>query len=383
MSLISKEHLSLTLQTIKKLLSRKADKSEVNELREEIVQSDWNQNDQSAKDYVKNRTHWTETTTEQKTESILLDCESSAGASEVVTVSQGFIKGLKENPDGVVVTMSIDDLKRTHRIEFSDPNNSNYFSIINLITERRDLHGYIGTNDAGESTVYVTDNNGMWTYCYIAVTYEDLVEKVHKLDSKYIPDSAFAQPDWNQNDESVIGYVKNRTHYSEPKTETRTFVADSSDGGRITDLAFAKILWTNRKTASYVANGKMITYSEDIPEVSGCFKVGTQFFVTVYLDTGLIVFGTPGGQGTFYEGSISVVGEEIHQLDEKFIPDTIARVSDIPSGGNTDQSGLSAELKTALVNYYTHVTPSFDDDNGLAYINAILTVLGAEIRDAI
>lgn len=52
MSLISKEHLNLTLQSIKKLLTLKADKSE-------LVQPDWNQNDETAKDYVKNRTHYT------------------------------------------------------------------------------------------------------------------------------------------------------------------------------------------------------------------------------------------------------------------------------------------------------------------------------------
>ena len=48
------------------------------------------------------------------------------------------------------------------------------------------------------------------------------------------------------------------------------------------------------------------------------------------------------------------------------------------SGGNAD---LTPELKTALVDYYTHVMPNFDDANGLAYINAILTALGAETRE--
>lgn len=43
-------------------------------------------------------------------------------------------------------------------------------------------------------------------------------------------------------------------------------------------------------------------------------------------------------------------------------------------------NGISAELKTALVNYYTHVMPNFDVPNGLSLINAILTALGAETR---
>lgn len=51
MSLISKEHLSMVLKSIKKLLSQKVDKSD-------IVQSDWSQSDETKPDYVKNRTHW-------------------------------------------------------------------------------------------------------------------------------------------------------------------------------------------------------------------------------------------------------------------------------------------------------------------------------------
>ena len=56
MSLISKDNLSLTLQSIKKLLSNKADKSEISELiSENAVQSDWNQNDEIQPDYIKNK----------------------------------------------------------------------------------------------------------------------------------------------------------------------------------------------------------------------------------------------------------------------------------------------------------------------------------------
>lgn len=45
-----------------------------------------------------------------------------------------------------------------------------------------------------------------------------------------------------------------------------------------------------------------------------------------------------------------------------------------------NQSGLTNDLKTAFINYYTHVMPNFDDTNGLSYVNAILTALGAETR---
>lgn len=88
MSLITKDHVSLALKSIKALLSRKADKTELradknelleeiskissskvdkNELQEElskisenVTQPDWNQNDPTAPDYVKNRQFYSE-----------------------------------------------------------------------------------------------------------------------------------------------------------------------------------------------------------------------------------------------------------------------------------------------------------------------------------
>lgn len=78
---------------------------------------------------------------------------------------------------------------------------------------------------------------------------------------------------------------------------------------------------------------------------------------------------------------------DLEQLETEDKSSLVAAVNEVlgkagtgGSGGNADQSGMSEELKTALVNYYTHVMPNFDDTNGLAYINAILTALGAETR---
>lgn len=47
--------------------------SAINEVKEDIVQSDWNQNDPSAKDYVKNRTHWVETEVQNLPEQTIFD----------------------------------------------------------------------------------------------------------------------------------------------------------------------------------------------------------------------------------------------------------------------------------------------------------------------
>lgn len=54
-----------------------------------------------------------------------------------------------------------------------------------------------------------TINAGSFTS--VTVNYE--VEKVHKLDVKYLPDSVKSQADWNQNDEAAPDYIKNRPFY--------------------------------------------------------------------------------------------------------------------------------------------------------------------------
>lgn len=76
--------------------------------------------------------------------------------------------------------------------------------------------------------------------------------------------------------------------------------------------------------------------------------------------------------------STGAVGQilEIETVDENGKPKTYKAV-DKPTGGG---EGLSTDLKTAFINYYTHVMPNFDDTNGLSYVNAILTALGAETR---
>lgn len=39
------------------------------------------------------------------------------------------------------------------------------------------------------------------------------------------------------------------------------------------------------------------------------------------------------------------------------------------------EENVSPELVDALLNYFTHATPTFDDDNGEAYKNAVLSEL--------
>ena len=80
MSLITKDHLSLVLQTIKKLLSFKAD---------------WNQTDETAVDYIKNKP-------EIATDENIMDMLSEIGAVTPVTTADGSII---TSPTGEIYTL--------------------------------------------------------------------------------------------------------------------------------------------------------------------------------------------------------------------------------------------------------------------------------------
>ena len=44
------------------------------------------------------------------------------------------------------------------------------------------------------------------------------------------------------------------------------------------------------------------------------------------------------------------------------------------------EDAVNVEMTAALADYFSHVMPQFDDANGLVYVNAVLTALGAEPR---
>lgn len=88
--------------------------------------------------------------------------------------------------------------------------------------------------------------------------------------------------------------------------------------------------------------------------------------------------GAPGADGGFY--TPGVTQPEKNKIQFAFTPSKADMPAVAPVQVELPAADLTPELKTALVNYYTHVMPNFDDANGLAYINAILTALGAENR---
>lgn len=159
------------------------------------------------------------------------------------------------------------------------------------------------------------------------------------------------QPDWNQNDSNASDFIKNRTHYVET-TGAETIVDDEfsftseEDSGVYynsymgeTDLdPFA----SNSTYFVTIGNNTYETTSDNWGEISYNTEDGfdengiSSFSISVMFSMGtgdsvLSISVTANSAYTTENIKIEGEAEEVHQLDEKFIPDSIARTSDIPA----------------------------------------------------
>ena len=182
MSLISKEHLSLTLQTIKTLLSRKADRSELQEeiskISDKIAQPDWNQNDETAADYVKNRTHYIGVATKSST----IEMTQIGQSGFTTTVSSDIYNPLKKYYDKA--KYYVDNNEYSYLLTETTDYSTKYVFYTRTIGDNTDNLGWIELRDNNVIYLYF---EGYPASASIVVDVE--IEEVHKLDEKFIPDN--------------------------------------------------------------------------------------------------------------------------------------------------------------------------------------------------
>ena len=161
---------------------------------------DWNQNDSTAADYVKNRPFYTG----DPVETVLVE-ESTVAFTEnnnlyyaqfpstfEATVGDTY----KISWDGTVyecVCASIEGL----------PGFGN-FSIVGFGSDTGEPF-VMGIMNGEGIQIFTADTSSSHTF-----SISRIVVPVVKIDKKYL-----VQPDWNQNDETAADYVKNRTHYAQ------------------------------------------------------------------------------------------------------------------------------------------------------------------------
>lgn len=152
--------------------------------------------------------------------------------------------------------------------------------------------------------------------------------------------------DWNQNDPSFADYVKNRTHYKELVYPTLLDnVEFESDGAGTYYLYLTFALYAEEAYKMSVNGGELLPATLDY--VQSVFTCGDYVF-------------TYAGPSEISNAKLSIVAneapivylvraddeamiEKVHPLDEAFIPDTIARKSDIPTDDH-----INSLINTAL-----------------------------------
>lgn len=169
------------------------------------VQPDWNQNDSTQPDYVKNRPFYTATS-----ETVLVEesTESFANPGGNIYVAQ--IEPNFEATVGGTYKVSWDGTT----YESTCVDIDGYLYVGNL-----SIAG-VGSDTGEPFLIFVSNDSGIEIYTLDAsashtISVSKFAVEVVKIDKKYLPD-AVVQPDWNQNDDTQPDYVKNRPFYTTP-----------------------------------------------------------------------------------------------------------------------------------------------------------------------
>jgi hypothetical protein len=181
-----------------------------------------------------------------------------------------------------------------------------------------------------------------------------------KINKKYLPEDiggAQLQADWNQSDENGPDYIKNRTHYEQVNSEV---VADEIAEYNAYENSFE----VNLSFPPVEYHKYIITLGNTTLYTGVVGNNGDEYYAYIYRteaeaeedDYNLSIGQLYGWNDTrFYVYDLSLLSDPLHvtvthiagvelkQLDEKFIPDSIARADDIVQADweETDDTQIS------------------------------------------
>lgn len=327
-------------------------------------QADWNQNDSAASDYVKNRPFY------EIPREVIYD-----GSLEFKLNIQGHnpyqaqsIEVKKPFEVGKIYIITINEEECLCVCEEgADGNRINlHHNFLN------GGYGYIYYSDFSWK-IYIQPNG--YDDFTIYLTIEE-AGAIYKLDEKFIPDSIArvndileqSQSDWNQNDPNAPDYVKNRTHYetvNEEEVTVATSVALARDPSVVAEIC------AQRKTAKYFFedgsnDNPVYQYSHDGTTTNWYVSNGIfQIEIDAYNDK---IFAIKGNRTvTVHITYVLKTPGRVHKLDEKFIPDTIARVSDISEAVSTDDEIVDILIQEDMLFAFIDSTGSIltDENNNI------------------
>lgn len=256
---------------------------EATDFPESSTQTDWNQNDENAPGYIKNKPFYEVPDVVIFDENIALSGGNYEGRdygyyfSNELPLEAGKTYSLTYDCSSVSTT--IEFIPDDHTFCYLNPDNSHPVSFV---------QGHI------TSTGFVVD----WpTELSGRLTIKKLGSGIKHLDSKYIKDMYYTE--------------------TVQKSETREFV-----GGEITDAEFAALLYENRQTAVFThPSGRTFVYLKDNSSNANYWFVKTDIEEAPPLQ--VRVLGDTVGARGFTSVTVNYEEETIHKLDAKYLPDDV------------------------------------------------------------
>lgn len=321
-----------------------------------IAQSDYLQNDSSSKDYIKNRTHWSEDSQVEILSSTEITTTDVSSQYPMCTLAS--FLNLQEGSRYTVAFQS-----NSYEVICNRDHQYNSLLLGNYdINYEPDFTKYpflIESNPNNNETTVITQNPGTYT-----ISASEL-EIIHQIDPKYLPNQG--QSDQSENDPSSSSYIKNRTHWTEFIDYTEIYgnpslPFQSSQFGLYTGSVDSNVKLEAGKTytvywdsssyteciahddsgiTTYIGNGKLLD--------SSLLGNSEPFVIETYndaLNTG-IAFYTASTQSTHSVGLVLPSQEYVRKLDSKYIPELhfIGTASKDPTDSNIQNVSTDFSFK--------------------------------------
>lgn len=312
-----------------------------------LVQPDWNQNDSTAADFVKNRPFYAG----DPVETVLVE-ESTATFTENSGLYMANFPSTFSATVGEIYNISWDgtvyECTCVTVSEMPFPLIGN-LSIIGAGSDTGEPFIAAAANGEGIS-ILTSDTSDSHTF-----SISKTVVPVVKIDEKYLPD---VRSDWNVNDETSLSYVKNRPFYTGDPVETVLLEE--------TTVRFSK------NGEIYV--GRLSPYTGSFPDEGKIYDVnwdGSIYQCPCYLDGSILTLGVLGNPDPFSiafladssslgivtktanSHTISISGfiDEIVKIDKKYLPE----LPKLPYMAEENPTGTGAFSLNRMVGSYVGI----------------------------
>ena len=292
-----------------------------------LPQADWNQNDETAADYVKNRPFYTgdpvETVLVEESTATFADTDGLYVADFPLTFVATVGETYKISWDGTVYECTL--------VSLGGAPAAGNLSIIGPGSDTGEPF-LMGILNGDGIQIITADTSASHTF-----SISRKVAPVVKIDKKYL-----VQPDWNQNDETAADYVKNRTHYEE---SSYTDYVLNMDGPEITGFSMPEVGGTITVKINGVESAETVKNGTSGP-LGNYTYIGTIDFDSLRRGrTGWCVAATPGGIFGFAnpDTTMSVWTTVIHKIDEKYLPDTYSVILPSSTEGSTKKFKITVD----------------------------------------